>query len=97
MTEDTMTASNLDRSVAEDAGPGDPVGDPVVATDDARDVLTYTLTDAAGPANTFHHRQWHGPNQGGRPGVDSGLRNDDQVYTGTVTATDPPGLLTKSR
>ena len=38
----------IDRSVAEDAAPGDPVGDPVQATDAAEtgpDVLTYTLDD----------------------------------------------------
>ena len=39
--------------MAEDAAPGDPVGDPVQATDAAEtgpDVLTYTLVDSL---NTF--------------------------------------------
>ena len=42
--------ASTERSVAEDAAPGDPVGDPVQATDAAEtgpDVLTYTLDDSS--------------------------------------------------
>ena len=76
------------RSVAEDADPDDPVGGPVVASDDARDVLTYTLTGAAaGPFDIDSGT--------GQIKVGAGVTLDAETapsYTGTVTATDPPGL-----
>ena len=84
---DEAIPGDIERSVAEDAGPGDPVGDPVVATDDARDVLTYTLggTDAS---------SFDIDSGTGQIKVAVGKTLDfetTQSYTVTVTATDPPG------
>ena len=64
--------ASTERSVAEDAAPGDPVGDPVQATDAAEtgpDVLTYTLDDRKHVRN----RQRDGSDRSGRR-EDAGLR-----------------------
>ena len=81
----------IDRSVAEDAAPGDPVGDPVQATDAAEtgpDVLTYTLDDNT---NTFSIDSATGQIE---VGAGTTLDYDTQpiTYTVRVTATDPSGL-----
>ena len=84
---DEEITGDIERSVAEDASPGDPVGDPVVATDDARDVLTYTLGGAN--ASSFDIDSGTGQIKVGA-GVTLDAETDDS-YTVTVTATDPPG------
>ena len=77
----------LTRSVAEDTASGGPVGDPVAATDDARDVLTYTLGGTN--ASSFDIDSGTGQIKVG-PGVTLDAETDPS-YTVTVTATDPPG------
>ncbi len=46
----TFSASTLTRSVAEDAAVGTGIGDPVTASDDDADTLTYSLVGAGGRA-----------------------------------------------
>ena len=75
--------------VAEDAAAGDLVGEPVTAMDDARDKLTYTL----GGTNAASFSIDSGTGQI-RVGADAVLNFEDlnnNSFTVTVTATDPPG------
>ena len=81
----------IDRSVAEDAAPGDPVGDPVQATDAAEtgpDVLTYTLEDNT---NTFEIDSATGQIEVGA-GTTLDYDTQPNTYNVRVTATDPSGL-----
>ena len=81
----------IDRSVAEDAAPGDPVGDPVQATDAAEtgpDVLTYTLVDNT---DTFSIDSATGQIEVGA-GTTLDYDTQPMTYNVTVTATDPSGL-----
>ena len=80
----------LERSVAENSAPGTLVGDPVVATDDARDVLTYTLDVSDADAALFTI------DSAGQIRVASGVsidyedsNNSDHVYKVDVIAADP--------
>ena len=80
----------IDRSVAEDAAPGDPVGDPVQATDAAEtgpDVLTYTLNNT----DTFSIDSATGQIEVGA-GTTLDYDTQPNTYNVRVTATDPSGL-----
>ena len=82
----------LDRSVPENSASGTLAGDPVVATDDARDVLTYTLVNAgtAGDA-AFFTIDSSGQIRVG-PGVSIDYEdstNTDHEYEVKVIAADP--------
>ena len=82
--------SSTERSVAEDAAPGDPVGDPVQATDAAEtgpDVLTYKLDNT----DTFSIDIATGQIELGE-GTKLDYDTQPISYTVTVTATDPSGL-----
>ena len=85
---DEVITGGIDRSVAEDAASGDAVGDPVSATDDARDVLTYTLTDST---NTFTIDSGTGQIEVAL-GETLDFDTAPTSYPVTVKATDPPGL-----
>ena len=79
--------SPIDRSVAEDAAPGDPVGDPVQATDAAEtgpDVLTYKLDNT----ETFSIDSATGQIEVGE-GTTLDFDQGTKTYTVRVTATDP--------
>ena len=82
--------TSTERDVAEDAEPGDPVGDPVIATDAAEtgpDVLTYTLDPSS---VTFAIDSGTGQIKVGPTGdLDFEATTSDTV---TVKATDPSGL-----
>ena len=83
--------TSTEREVAEDAEPGDPVGDPVQATDAAEtgpDVLTYTLDDST---NTFEIDSATGQIEVGE-GMTLDFDTEPISYTVVVTATDPSGL-----
>ena len=83
--------TSAERSVAEDAAPGDPVGDPVQATDAAEtgpDVLTYTLNDSS---NKFSIDSATGQIEVGE-GMTLDFDTEPITYTVTVTAKDPSGL-----
>ena len=82
--------SAIDRSVAEDAAPGDPVGDPVQATDAAEtgpDVLTYTLNNM----DTFSIDSATGQIEVGA-GTTLDFDTQPTSYDVDITATDPSGL-----
>ena len=84
--EEIETGVKLDRSVAEDTDAGGNVGEPVTATDDTRDVLTYLLTDST---NTFTIDSGTGQIK-----VAAGKTlnfEEGPSYSVMVTATDPPG------
>ena len=102
---DEEITGNIDRKVAEDTVAGGNVGEPVTATDDARDVLTYTLLDnetidsdsnAGTPANMDGDSIKFTIDSGtGQIKVGTGVTLNAEAtpkYTVTVTATDPPGL-----
>ena len=81
----------IERSVAEDVEPGDPVGDPVQATDAAEtgpDVLTYTLDDSS---NKFEIDSATGQIKLGA-GQSLDFDTEPTSYTVTVAATDPSNL-----
>ena len=83
--EELADGVNLDRSVAEDAAPGAPVGDPVSATDASIDVLTYTLS-GNDPESFAINRAT------GQILVGAGINLDyetNRTYSVRVTATDP--------
>ena len=83
--------TSTERDVAEDAEPGDPVGDPVQATDAAEtgpDVLTYTLNDSS---NKFSIDSATGQIEVGE-GMTLDFDTEPISYTVVVTATDPSGL-----
>ena len=83
----TFGAATAQRSVAESAGEGDPVGDPVTATDvDTADVLTYRLSGADAFAFEI--------DDDGQITVASGVTFDastQDTYTLTVAADDGNG------
>ena len=79
------------RDLPEDAEAGDPVGDPVVATDD-RGELTYTLSDGDGDdeVHLFTIDRATGQIKVGSADIDFEDSNEDN-FTVTVTATDGSG------
>ena len=82
---DTLTAS---RDVAENTAAGVDIGDPVVATDNDNDTLTYSLD--GDDARVFPHC----PLTSGQLQTKGALDHEDRdpsSYTVTVTATDPSG------
>ena len=82
---DGMDLTDTDRSVAENSDAGTPVGEPIKASDDARDVLTYSLDDTS---TNFAIESATGLI---RVAEGASLDYDTQPisYTVTVTATDP--------
>ena len=88
--EEIPDKEDVERSVAENAAPGDPVGDPVQATDAAEngpDVLTYTLDNT----NIFSIDSATGQIEVGE-GTTLDFDTQPIRYDVTVTATDPSGL-----
>ena len=80
----------VSRSVAENSRPGSPVGDPVVATDDARDVLTYSLDTGADAASFSIDRMTGQIRVGPGASIDyEDSSNNDHAYAVMVTAADP--------
>ena len=86
------------RMIAEDAAAGDPVGDPVTATDrDTADILTYRLSGRDAASFTIEQRDASAspPTDGGEIRVKAGTELDHETkptHMVTVTATDPGGL-----
>ena len=85
---DEPITGDIDRSVAENSAPGTLVGEPVVATDDAIDVLTYTLEGTDAGSFTI--------DSAGQIRVGAGTsinyedtNNSDHKYVVTVVAADP--------
>ena len=76
------------REIAENSPVGTPVGDPVEAMDDPRDVLTYTLGGTNGSVFDIDRATGQIKVKAGNP-MD---HEDDPDYTVQVTATDPSGL-----
>ena len=82
---DDMDVTSVDREVAENTPAGEPVGDPVMATDAESDTLTYTLEGTDAASFTID--------------VETGQlltmapldEEDDNSYAVTVRATDPSG------
>ena len=80
--------ATIDREVAEDADPGDPVGEPVEATD-AHGGLTYKLDDGADASSFTIHSGTGQIEVGADVALDAETKTS---YTVTVTATDPEPL-----
>ena len=86
------------RTISEDAAAGDPVGDPVTATDgDTADILTYRLSGRDAASFTIEQADdtVSPAIVGGEIKVKTGTELDHETkptYMVTVTATDPGGL-----
>ena len=81
--EEIPSGTTIDREVAENTGKGEPVGDPVVASDAEGDVLTYTLGGddmVSFDIDVATGQLWT------KAAVD---KETDEEYTVTITATDP--------
>ena len=84
----TFPAETATRSVGENAGPNEPIGDPITATDpDKNDSLTYDLT-GTDDDTSFEIDQYTGQLKT-KTGEDYGSKDS---YTVTVTATDQGDL-----
>ena len=84
--------ASVDRSVAENTPAGGAVGDPVVATDDAWEVLTYTLADTvtnSGDAASFDIDETNGQISVGKGVTLNADTGGTLTYAVTVSAADP--------